>query len=61
MGEFHAVSRQKNLSFLKNIEDLSFLKNIENLSFLKNIENLSFLKNIHRIHVHAARDIGGGF
>ncbi len=52
MGEFHAVGRQKNLSFLKNIEDLSFLKNIE---------DLSFLKNIHRIHVHATRDIGGGF
>ncbi len=54
MGEFHAASRQKNLSFLKNIEDLSFLKN-------KEYRKLEFLKNIHRIHVHAARDIGGGF
>ncbi len=43
MGEFHATSRQKNLSFLKN--DIKH----------------EFLKNIHRIHIHAARDIPGGF
>ncbi len=51
MGEFHATSRQKNLSFLKNDIKHEFFEIIYK----------SFLKNIHRIHIHAARDILGGF